>query len=286
MRVLSQSKKALGAALSFLTAALLSGVALAEEAKETVYGQPYEKQMELQAGVTQVAHDILRFDTFLVWLSFIIAGFVLVLLAWTCFRFSAKRNPTPSKTSHNTLLEVLWTGIPVLILIGITIPSFRLLWLQDQIPPGDVVIKATGNQWYWSYTYPDEGGLEFDAFLVPEEDLAEGQVRLLSTDEPVVVPVNKVVRVMVTAGDVIHAWTIPAFGMKIDAVPGRINETWFKAEREGVYYGQCSELCGVDHAFMPIEVHVVSEAAYEAWLTKMASADDKSATRLAAADAQ
>lgn len=288
MRVLSKGRIALLGALSFLTTALFAPVAFAQD--KEVFGQPFDKQIALQTGVTDVAREIKSFDDQLMFLSFFIAIFVLVLLAWVCFRYSAKRNPTPSKTSHNTFIEIIWTALPIIILMIIAIPSFRLLWLQDTIPEGDVVIKASGNQWYWSYQYPDEGGLEFDAFMVPEEDLTEGQPRLLATDQAIVVPVNKVVRLMVTAGDVIHAWAIPAFGVKIDAVPGRINETWFKADREGTYYGQCSELCGVDHAFMPIEVKVVSDAEYRAWISSMAAAQgielDSDDTQLAAVEAK
>ena len=284
MRVLTQGKIAFFGAISFVMSALLGGAAFAQD--EAVYGQPFDKQTSLQAGVTEVAGRIKSFDDALLWLSFLISFFVLGLLVWVCIRYSAKRNPNPSKTSHNTMIEIIWTAVPVVILMLIAIPSFRLLWLQDTIPEGDVVIKASGHQWYWSYQYPDEGGLEFDSFMVADEDLTEDQVRLLSVDEPIVVPVNKVVRLIVTAGDVIHAWTIPAFGVKIDAVPGRINETWFKAEREGTYYGQCSELCGVDHAFMPIEVRVVSDAEYEAWLTRMADAQGIERTQLAAVEAK
>lgn len=286
MRVLSKGLHALFGTLGFLILSLVPGTAFAQEAKDEIYGRPYDDQIALQKGVTDIARRIDVFDHYLMILCFVIAAFVLVLMVYACIRFSAKRNPNPSKTSHNTAIEVIWTVVPIIILFGISIPSVRLLFDEDTIPPGDVVIKATGNQWYWTYSYPDQGDLEFDAFMVAEEDLQPGQLRLLSTDNAVVVPVNKTVRVMVTAGDVIHAWTIPAFGIKIDAVPGRINETWFRADREGTYYGQCSELCGVDHAFMPIEVKVVSEAEFAAWSQSMAAAQSENNSKLAALSAE
>jgi cytochrome c oxidase subunit 2 len=182
----------------------------------------------------------------------------------------------PSRTTHNTTIEVIWTVVPVLILVTIAVPSFRLLFYQLNVPKADVTVKATGKQWFWSYSYPDQK-FEFDSLLVQEKDLKPGQPRLLSVDNEMVVPVNKVVKVLTTGADVIHSWAVPSFGVKIDAIPGRINETWFKAEREGTYYGQCSELCR-DHAFMPIVVHVVSEKDYAAWVDqakkKYASTDD------------
>jgi len=180
-------------------------------------------------------------------------------------KFNAKANPTPSKTTHNTLIEVAWTVIPVIILVAIAVPSFRILFYQLNTPPADVTIKATGKQWYWSYSYPDSK-FEFDSIMLKDNERKAEQPRLLAVDNEMVVPVNKVIRVHVIGADVIHAFAVPSFGIKIDAIPGRLNETWFKATREGVYYGQCSELCGKDHAFMPIEVHVVSEQAFAAWL--------------------
>ena len=214
--------------------------------------------------------------------------FVTILIIYIAVKFNAKANPVPSKTTHNTLLEVAWTVIPVLILVVIAVPSFRLLYQQDVIPEADVTVKATGNQWYWSYEYPDHEEITFDAIMLDEaEAKAAGHPRLLGTDERVVVPVNKIIRVQVTSNDVIHAWTIPAFGSKIDAVPGKLNETWFKATKEGLYYGQCSELCGIRHGFMPINVEVVSELEYEAWLeeakVKYASNDAPRSREYAAA---
>ena len=192
--------------------------------------------------------------------------FVLGLLLYVMVRFNAKANPEPSKTTHNTLVEVAWTVIPIIILIVIAIPSFRLLYFDRAIPDADLTIKATGHQWYWSYEYPDDDGMTFDAIMLEDDELKPGQPRLLATDNDVVVPVNRNVRIIITASDVIHNWAIPAFGMKMDAIPGRLNEAWFRATRTGTFYGQCSELCGVRHAFMPIAVRVVTEEEYAAWL--------------------
>jgi cytochrome c oxidase subunit 2 len=180
-------------------------------------------------------------------------------------KFNAGSNPVPTRTTHNTAIEVVWTLVPVLILVAIAVPSFKLLFVQTHIPPADLTIKATGKQWFWSYGYPDSK-FEFDSLMVQDKDRKGDQPRLLAADNALVVPVNKVVRVQTTATDVIHAFAVPAFGMIIDSIPGRLNEGWFKATREGIYYGQCRELCGKDHAFMPIEVHVVSEQAFNAWL--------------------
>ena len=223
-------------------------------------------QLGLQDAVTPVMHDITQFHNWMLGLITFITLFVLALLLIVMVKFNAKANPTPSKTTHNTTIEVVWTVAPILILLVIAIPSFRLLYLQRDIPQADMTIKAIGNQWYWSYEYPDHDDLTFDALMVEEEDLKPGQPRLLATDNDVVVPVNKTVRVIVTASDVIHNWAIPSFGIKMDGIPGRLNETWFRAEKTGVYYGQCSELCGIRHAFMPITVRVVSEEDFAAWL--------------------
>jgi cytochrome c oxidase subunit II len=201
----------------------------------------------------------------------LICLFVLGLLIWIIVRFNAKANPTPSATTHNTTLEVAWTVIPVLILVAIAIPSFRLLYFEENIPQADMTIKAIGRQWYWSYEYPDNG-FTFDAQMIPvrrsQPAVPDGPPRLLGTNNHVVVPVNKTVRLITTGADVIHSWAIPAFGVKIDAVPGRINQTWFKADAEGTYYGQCSELCGANHAFMPITVDVVSQENFDIWLAE------------------
>jgi cytochrome c oxidase subunit 2 len=244
----------------FVAAILIPATALAGT------GQPSPWQLGMQTAVTPVMADIAWFHDFLLIIITAITVLVLVLLVVVMVRFNARSNPTPSKTTHNTLIEVIWTVVPVLILVAIAIPSFRLLFFQLNVPPADLTIKATGKQWFWTYSYPDNGGFEFDSLMLQDKDRKPDQPRLLAVDNEVVVPVNKTVRVQVTAADVIHAFAVPSFGVKIDAVPGRLNETWFKATKEGVYYGQCSELCGKDHAFMPITVRVVSEKDFAAWV--------------------
>jgi cytochrome c oxidase subunit 2 len=252
-------------------------------------GQPSPWQMGFQQSAAPSMDDIVWFHNFVLWIIIAITVFVLALLLYIMVKFNAKANPTPSKTTHNTLLEVAWTVIPVVILVVIAIPSFRILFVQLNVPPSDLTIKAAGNQWNWTYTYPDDK-IEFTSIMLNEAERAKVNPpppRLLGVDNPVVVPINKVVRVQVIGTDVIHAFAVPSFGIKIDAIPGRLNETWFKATREGVYYGQCSELCGKDHAFMPIEVRVVSEQAYAAWLAdakkKFAIDNSAPATAVAAA---
>jgi len=249
-------------------------------------GQPSPWQLGLQGSATPVMDDIVWFHNFLIWLIVAIALFVLVLLLLIVVKFNARANPVPSRTTHNTTIEIIWTVVPVLILVTIAVPSFRLLFYELNVPKPDLTVKVTGKQWFWSYSYPDSK-FEFDSLMIQDKDLKPGQLRLLSVDNEMVVPVNKVVRVEVIGADVIHSFSVPSFGIKIDAIPGRLNETWFKAEREGTYYGQCSQLCGRDHAFMPIEVHVVSEQAYTAWLdqAKKKFADDNVAPANAVAAA-
>jgi cytochrome c oxidase subunit 2 len=229
-------------------------------------GQPSDWQLGLQQAATPVMDNIIWFHNFLLYIICTIVAFVLVLLVVVMVRFNARSNPVPSRTTHNTLIEVVWTVVPVLILVAIAVPSFRLLFFQLNIPEADLTVKVTGKQWYWSYSYPDNGKFEFDSLMLQDKDRKAGQPRLLAVDNEMVVPVNKVIRVQTTASDVIHSFAVPSFGIKIDAIPGRLNETWFKAEREGVYYGQCSELCGKNHAFMPIAVRVVSEREFTAWV--------------------
>lgn len=269
---------------SLLSAVLASGAANAQ------MGQPADWQINLQTAVTPVMERIHGFNDLLLIIITAIVLLVLVLLVVVALRFNERANPVPSKTSHNTLIEVIWTVLPVMILVIIAVPSFRLLHLQLNVPEADLTLKVTGHQWYWSYEYPDNGGFGFDSYMVPTKDLKPGQPRLLAVDNEVVVPVNKNIRVQVTAADVIHSFAVPSFGIKIDALPGRLNETWFRATREGVYYGQCSELCGRDHAFMPIAVRVVSEKDFEAWLAqakaKFASAPAEGRGMLAFAAAQ
>jgi cytochrome c oxidase subunit 2 len=242
-------------------------------------GLPEPWQIAMQTPVTELARDVHLFHTGLVWIITVISLLVLGLLIAVVVKFNERANPVPNRTTHNTILEVAWTIVPVLVLVVIAIPSFRLLRGQLIIPAADVVVKTTGHSWYWSYEYlGDQAGFKFDANMVPEDEwrktiganpqTAAERPRLLATDNEMVVPANKVVKVQVTASDVLHAFAMPSFGLKIDAVPGRLNETWFKAEREGVYYGQCSELCGNGHPYMPIAIRVVSEEAYAAWLAE------------------
>jgi cytochrome c oxidase subunit II len=251
-------------------------------------GQPAPWQLGLQDAASPVMADIAWFHDLLLWITAAIVLFVFVLLAIVVIRFNARRNPTPSRTTHNAPIEVMWTIVPVIILVFIAVPSFRLLFLQLDEPKPDLTVKATGKQWYWSYNYPDNGNFEFDSLIVEEKDLKPGQPRLLTVDNEMVVPVNKVVHVLVTGADVIHSFAVPSFGVKIDAVPGRLNDTWFKATSEGTFHGQCSELCGKDHAFMPITVRVVSDADFAAWVAaekKKAGLDSVSPNALAAAAA-
>jgi cytochrome c oxidase subunit II len=251
-------------------------------------GQPTPWALGLQPAASPVMSDIVTFHNFLLWIITAITVFVLILLLTVMIRFNARANPTPSRRTHNALIEVFWTILPVVILVVIAVPSFRLLFVQLDVPKPDLTVKATGKQWYWSYNYPDNGNFEFDSLIVEEKDLKPGQPRLLTVDNEMVVPVNKVVHVLVTGADVIHSFAVPSFGIKIDAVPGRLNDTWFKATAEGLYHGQCSELCGKDHAFMPITVRVVNDTEFAAWVAaekKNAGLDGASPTALAAAAA-
>jgi cytochrome c oxidase subunit 2 len=231
--------------------------------------------------------EISSFNTFLFWITTAIAVFVLVLLAIIIVRFNERANPTPSRTTHNTPIEIAWTIIPVIILASIAVPSFRLLFVQLDVPKPDLTVKVTGKQWFWSYSYPDSN-FEFDSLMVQEKDLKPGQLRLLTVDNEMVVPVNKVVHVLVTGADVIHSFTVPSFGIRMDAIPGRVNETWFKATTEGVFHGQCGELCGKDHSFMPIVARVVNESDFNKWLddAKKKYATDDSAAHDAVAAAR
>ena len=236
--------------------------------------QPHEWQMGFQEAVTPIMHEVNGFHDFLLWIIGGVCVVVLVFLVIIVLRFNERKNPVPAKFSHNTTIEVIWTIVPIIILLVIAIPSFRLLFNQDVIPEADMTLKVTGSQWLWTYQYPDFfEDEEFIATMVPKEDLGTDpygnpQPRLLTSSFEVMVPVGKTVRVVVTAADVLHSWAVPSFGVKIDAVPGRLNETWFKVEKEGMYYGQCSELCGKDHAFMPIAIHAVPQQEFDAWVRK------------------
>ncbi len=244
-------------ALGLLSLGMLPSAALA--------AQPKPWQLGFQDAATDNMAQITSFNDFLLVLMAAITLIVLGLMVYVMLRFNAKTNPEPSKTTHNTLVEVVWTVVPILILVIIAIPSFRLLYYQRVLPEADMTIKATGYQWYWGYEYPDHGGFAFDSLMLNDDERGD-QPRLLATDTAMVVPVNATVRVVVTGADVLHSWAMPAFGVKMDAVPGRLNETWFRAEQTGTFYGQCSELCGVRHAFMPIRVEVVEQEEFASWV--------------------
>lgn len=229
-------------------------------------GKPRNWQMGFQDAATPTMERITEFHDLLLWITTAITVFVLLLLLYVMYRFSERRNPTPTKTTHNTLLEVMWTTIPVIILVIIAIPSFKLLYFADRVEDAEMTIKAVGHQWYWSYEYPDHGNFTFDALMVADEDIEEGQTRLLEADNFVVLPVNTKIRLLVTAGDVLHSFAVPAFGIKLDANPGQVNETWMEITREGTYYGQCSEICGVGHSYMPIAVKAVSKEEFAQWV--------------------
>lgn len=270
----------------WLAAALAMSWFVGPAFAENGIGQPAPMQMGLQQAATPIAHEIHEFYDLVNTIIIAIAVFVLLLMIYVIYRFSEKRNPTPSTTTHNTFLEVAWTVIPIFILVVIAIPSFKLLMNQYTYPPPDLTIKATGNAWFWEHTYPDYGNFTITSNVLSDEEAAERREkgfnapRLLAVDNEVVVPVNKVVHVLVTSNDVIHNWTMQSFGSKIDAVPGRVTSTWFKAESEGVFYGQCSELCGMNHAYMPIAVHVVSEQVFNDWAAAMKAKDKKKAKEL------
>ncbi len=225
-------------------------------------------QLGFQDAASPVAEQIEDIHQFLLVIITATVLFVLALTFYICVRFNRRANPVPSKNSHNTLIEVIWTVVPICILVAIAIPSMRLHGYMNGNPEADMTLKVTGYQWYWNYEYPDHGGFAFDSYMIAEKDLKEGQKRLLEVDNRVLVPKDKVVRLQLTAGDVIHSWAVPAFSVKRDAMPGRLNETWFKATKTGVYYGQCSELCGIKHGFMPIAVEVVEQDVFDAWVAK------------------
>jgi cytochrome c oxidase subunit 2 len=235
--------------------------------------------MTFQQAASPIMERVVSFHHLLLWVISIITLMVLVLLIYTCIRFHESRNPVPSKRTHNTILEIVWTGVPVLVLVIIAVPSFKLLYFADVMPKADLTIKAIGHQWYWSYEYPDNGNFTFDALLVDDDSLKPGQKRLLETDNRIVLPVGENIIVQVTATDVIHSWAMPPMGVKVDAVPGRLNQVWLNIERPGTYYGQCSELCGVNHAYMPITIEAVSKEDFAKWV-------DEAKTQFARADGE
>lgn len=251
-------------AVASVAGLVFSGAAWAASGAE---GKAVDWEMGLQAAASPVRERMIDFHNGLLMpIITAVAALVFVLLLWVVIRYNRKANPVPSKTTHNTMLEVVWTLIPVLILVVIVIPSMKLLYFADKARDAEMTIKVTGYQWYWGYEYPDHGGVNFMANLVKDADLKPGQPRLLATDNPVVLPVDTNVRILMTASDVLHAWAVPAFGVKIDAVPGRLNETWVRVTKEGTFYGQCSELCGQGHGFMPIEIKAVSKPEFAKWV--------------------
>ena len=259
--------------------ALVAGLAGALGAAGSAAAQaPSDWEVDFQTALSPSMERIVDFNFMVTIIIVIITAFVFGLMAWIVIRYNKKRNPTPSKTTHNTLLEVVWTVVPVIILLVIVVPSFRLLYYTDRVEEADMTLKAIGHQWYWSYEYPDHGDFTFDALILEDDELEEGQPRLLATDTAVVLPVGAKIRLLTTADDVIHSWAVPALGVKMDSVPGRVNETWFQINREGIYYGQCSELCGTLHGFMPIMIEAVSQEDFDSWVEmaqeEYASADD------------
>jgi cytochrome c oxidase subunit 2 len=257
------TKKQVARALIVLALAVVATAAVAAIARAA---QPLPWEMGMQPPATPVKDRLNAFHNELLVLIFLIAGFVMVLLLYVIVRFDHRRHPVPTRTSHNTVIEMLWTIVPVLILVTIAIPSFKLMYYMDRVPNPDMTIKVTGHQWYWSYEYPDQKGLAFDSNIIQEANLKPGQKRLLDVDNPLVVPIHTNIRVLVTSTDVIHSWFIPSFGVQEYAVIGRLNESWFNVDREGTYYGECNQICGVNHAFMPIKVVALSKEAFQRWL--------------------
>lgn len=275
----------IGTALATLA---MSGAVWAQDGLQGLerVGKPQPEGLGFQPAATEVARDLQWLDHMVLVIITVITVFVLALLLWVLVRYNSKRNPKPATFTHNSTVEVAWTLIPIVILIVIGVFSLPVLFKQVEIPKADLNIKITGNQWYWSYEYPDEG-VSFDSFMLAKEDLAANGYMddefMLATDTAVVVPINKIVVLSITGSDVIHSWAIPAFGIKQDGVPGRLAQSWFKAEREGIYFGQCSELCGKDHTYMPIVVKVVSQEVYDAWLATTKAADANGAAPVAVA---
>lgn len=250
---------------ALFTAAAAAGVAFAGAAWATV-GSPTPGGIDLQQPATEIMRDIRAFHGFLLPIIVVVSAFVLALLLWVIVRYNRRVNPTPRKFTHNMLVEVVWTVVPVLILVAIAAKSFPLLYLEERIPEAQLTLKVTGNSWRWDFEYPDLG-VQITSNPLDEADArAQGRPYLLATDTPLYVPVNTTVRVLVTSNDVIHSFAVPAFGVKEDAIQGRVNETWFNVDQEGVFYGQCSELCGINHAFMPVEIHAVSQEAFNQWV--------------------
>jgi cytochrome c oxidase subunit II len=272
--------------IGLLKRAVLAGVAALVVASAARAAQPRPWEMDFQPPATPIMTRLEHFHNELQVIIFAIAIFVMALLVFVMVRFRASRNPVPTRTTHYTVIEILWTVVPVVILVSIAIPSFKLMYYMDQTPNAKMTIKVTGHQWYWTYAYPDQGNISFDSNIVSEKDLKPGQLRLLTVDNPLVVPVGTVVRVQVTSTDVIHSWFMQSFGVQEYAVPGRLNEAWFEVEHQGVYHGQCNQICGINHADMPIVVEAMTKDDFQHWLgeAKKKFASDQSAPRIAAAD--
>lgn len=269
MQLASIGARKVGFIWTMVTVAMLSGITKAMAQTSESYqplGYPLGRQLNFQASASTIKDKVADFHNLLLVIITFIVIFVTALLIYTLVRFRRKPGRKPSKTTHNVPLEIVWTLVPVLILIIIAVPSFRLMVYTDKVPVADMTLKVTGYQWYWGYEYPDHGDISFMSYMIPEDEIQPGQKRLLEVDTPVVVPIGSTVRVLVTAADVIHSWAVPGFGVKKDAVPGRLNETWFKAEKLGTFYGQCSEICGINHAYMPIQIEVVTAEEFEAWV--------------------
>jgi cytochrome c oxidase subunit 2 len=252
--------------LKFLLAVCVFGVLGSPSDVSAGEGLSHPWQMGLQQAYSPVMEKVNDYHNLILVIQVGIVLLVLAVLGFVMIRFNAKRNPVPSKTTHNTILEVVWTALPIVILVIIAIPGLRLLYFHDSIPDYDMTLKVTGHQWYWTYNYPDHGDFTFDSILVPDDELEEGQPRMLTVDNRIVLPVDSNIQIVVTSDDVIHDWAIPSLGMKVDATPGRINERWVRINEEGTYYGMCSELCGVNHGYMPIEIKAVSKEAFAEWV--------------------
>ncbi|MGB4056940.1 MAG: cytochrome c oxidase subunit II [Alphaproteobacteria bacterium] len=255
---------------SLLAAILTATPALAD-------GHAAEWQINFQNAASTSAERIQNFHNFMLWIITAIVIFVMALLLYVMLRFNRRANPNPSQTTHNVLLEIIWTVIPIVILIIIAVPSFQLLYYTDRTAEPDMTLKVTGYQWYWGYEYPDQNGINFQSYMIPDKDIdtSKGQLRLLSTDNPIVLPVDTNIQILTTAADVIHSFAVPALGVKIDAMPGHTNETWVRITKPGTYFGQCSELCGKDHAYMPIEIRAVPKEEFNAWVDKMKGGETK-----------
>lgn len=261
-------------------AAVLAGIAFTVLAAPALAGQPEPWQMNMQDPASPVMAQIYELHSYITTIMIGVVLLVMGLLAYCIIRFNAKKNPTPSKTSHNTLLEIAWTAIPVLILVAIAVPSFRLLYFMDRTQDADMTLKVIGHQWYWSFEYPDHGNVAIDSFMKYPEDLEDGEPRLLAVDTPLVLPAQTNIRIITTSQDVLHSFAVPSLGLKTDAVPGRLNETWVRVEKPGMYYGQCSELCGVNHGFMPAALKIVSKEEFDVWMSEIQAAQGINPTHI------